>query len=74
MPAPAQDAQTPILAAFEGIEPTFGDPNEGEAVVLITDDVVVYKLTGGQPAIHEYEDSSNPLGPLQESAGPVLLR
>ena len=44
------------------------------AVVLITDDVVVYKLTGGQPAIHEYEDSNNPLGPLQESAGAVILR
>ena len=44
------------------------------AVVLITDDVVVYKLTGGQPAIHEYEESNNPLGPLQESAGAVLLR
>ena len=32
------------------------------AVVLIIDDVVVYKLTGGQPAIHEYENSNNPLG------------
>lgn len=44
------------------------------AVVLITDSVVVYKLTGGQPAIHEHEESSNPLGPLQESAGAVILR
>jgi len=44
------------------------------AVVLIIDDVVVYKLTGGQPGIHEYEVSNNPLGPLQESAGQVLLR
>ncbi len=44
------------------------------AVVLITDSVVVYKLTGGQPAIHEHEQSSNPLGPLQESTGAAILR
>jgi hypothetical protein len=42
------------------------------AVVLTTDDVVVYKLTGGQPAIHEHEDSSNPLGPLQGAAEAIL--
>jgi len=35
------------------------------AVLLIKDSVVVYKLTGGQPVIHEHEDSNNPLGPLQ---------
>lgn len=34
-------------------------------VILIRDDVVVYKLTGGQPAIHEHEESKNPLGPFQ---------
>ena len=44
------------------------------AVVLITDDIVVYKLTGGQPAIHEYEDSNNPLGPLQETTCAAILR
>ena len=43
------------------------------AVVLTADDVVVYKLTSGQPAIHEFEVSTNPLGPLQESVGAVLL-
>ena len=43
------------------------------AVVLTTDDVVVYKLTGGQPAIHEHEDSKNPLGPLQ-GAGEAIVR
>jgi hypothetical protein len=43
------------------------------AVVLTTDDVVVYKLTGGQPVIHEHEDSSNPLGPLQ-GAGEAIFR
>lgn len=34
-------------------------------VILIKDEVVVYKLTGGQPFIHEYEESENPLGPFQ---------
>lgn len=43
------------------------------AVVLITDDVVVYKLTAGQPAIHEHEESNNPLGPLQ-GAGDAIFR
>ena len=35
------------------------------AVILIKNNVVVYKLTGGQPAIHEHEEAVNPLGPLQ---------
>jgi hypothetical protein len=43
------------------------------AVVLITNDVVVYKVTGGQPTIHEHEDSKNPLGPLQ-GAGDAIFR
>jgi hypothetical protein len=34
-------------------------------VILFKDNVVVYKLTGGQPVIHETEDSKNPLGPFQ---------
>lgn len=34
-------------------------------VVLIKDDLVVYKLTGGQPSIHELEENKNPLGPFQ---------
>lgn len=34
-------------------------------VILIEGDLVVYKLTGGQPAIHELEETKNPLGPLQ---------
>ncbi len=37
MPDPAQVAQTPIAAAFDGIEVVFGDPDEGESVILITD-------------------------------------
>lgn len=34
-------------------------------VILIKDSLVVYKLTGGQPAIHELEENKNPLGPFQ---------
>ncbi|MGA7986063.1 MAG: hypothetical protein WCA01_12855 [Burkholderiales bacterium] len=34
-------------------------------VLLIKDGVVIYKLTGGQPAIHEFEETVNPLGPFQ---------
>ncbi len=34
-------------------------------VILIKGDLVVYKLTGGQPVIHELEETRNPLGPLQ---------
>jgi len=34
-------------------------------VLLIKQGVVIYKLTGGQPAIHEYEENVNPLGPFQ---------
>jgi hypothetical protein len=34
-------------------------------LVLLKDDVVVYKLTGGQPVIHESEHTQNPLGPVQ---------
>lgn len=36
-----------------------------KGMLLIKDDVVVYKLTGGQPLIQEMEYNSNPLGPLQ---------
>lgn len=34
-------------------------------MVLIKDNVVVYKLVGGQPLIREIEKNNNPLGPLQ---------
>lgn len=34
-------------------------------VILIKDNLVVYKLTGGQPSIHEREENKNPLGPFQ---------
>ncbi len=34
-------------------------------VILLKKDLVIYKLTGGEPSIHEFEESRNPLGPLQ---------
>jgi hypothetical protein len=37
-------------------------------LVLLKGDVVVYKLTGGQPAITEQQNSSTPLGPVQSLA------
>ncbi len=36
-----------------------------DGIVLIRDNVVIYKLTGGEPSIHKYEEQLNPLGPLQ---------
>ena len=35
------------------------------ALILMVDDVVVYKAYGGQPVIHEYQNARQPLGPLQ---------
>ncbi|MGQ0543719.1 MAG: hypothetical protein ACT4P3_00085 [Betaproteobacteria bacterium] len=34
-------------------------------LVLLREDVVVYKLSGGQPSIHQQEKTSTPLGPVQ---------
>jgi hypothetical protein len=34
-------------------------------LILLKDDVVVYKLTGGQPVIQQKEENQNPLGPVQ---------
>jgi hypothetical protein len=42
-------------------------------VILIKGDLVVYKLTGGQPVIHELEETKNPLGPLQGIGESKLL-
>jgi hypothetical protein len=36
-------------------------------MLLVRDNIVVYKLVGGQPLIHEMEGNDNPLGPLQGS-------
>ena len=42
------------------------------ALILLVNDVVVYRAWGGQPSINEVEVSSNPLGPLQD-IGPMIL-
>lgn len=34
-------------------------------IILVKNNLVIYKLTGGQPAIHELEENFQPLGPLQ---------
>jgi hypothetical protein len=34
-------------------------------IIVMKDDVVVYKLHGGQPLIQEAEENRNPLGPFQ---------
>jgi len=43
------------------------------AVLLIKNNLVIYKLTGGQPSIHEHEESMNPLGPFQGSGESGVL-
>lgn len=43
-------------------------------VILIKDNLVVYKLTGGQPAIREREENRNPLGPFQGFGERLLSR
>ena len=43
-------------------------------VILIKDNMVVYKLTGGQPSIREHEENKNPLGPFQGFGERLLSR
>ncbi len=40
---------------------------EFNAIVVLKNDLVVYKISGGKPKIDEYKDRKNPLGPLQSS-------
>lgn len=42
-----------------------------EALIVIIDDIVVYKLWGGNPIIDQNKETKNPLGPLQNS-GDIL--
>lgn len=42
------------------------------ALVLLVNDVVVYRAWGGQPRVNEIEVTTNPLGPLQEM-GPAIV-
>jgi len=37
-----------------------------QAIIVLVDDVVVYKLWSGNPTIDEFTEKKNPLGPLQE--------
>lgn len=41
-------------------------------IVVLNDDLVVYKLHGGQPKIQEAEETRNPLGPFQGIAEGAL--
>lgn len=36
------------------------------ALIVLNEELVVYKLWGGEPNVLEYEDKKNPLGPLQD--------
>lgn len=42
------------------------------ALILLVNDVVVYRAWGGQPRVNEIEVNTNPLGPLQEM-GPAIV-
>jgi len=42
-----------------------------EALIVLVDDLVVYKLWGGNPIIDQTRDEKRPLGPLQ-GAGDIL--
>ena len=42
------------------------------ALILLVNDVVVYRTWGGQPIVHDLEVQSNPLGPLQD-IGPSFV-
>lgn len=42
------------------------------ALILLVNDLVVYRAWGGQPSISEVEVSTNPLGPLQD-IGPSVV-
>ncbi|MFZ5908012.1 MAG: hypothetical protein ACOYVJ_11525 [Nitrospirota bacterium] len=37
-----------------------------EALIVIVDNKVIYKLLGGKPMVDETRDTINPLGPLQD--------
>ena len=43
-----------------------------DALLLINEGLVVYKIWGGTPNISELKNSKNPLGPLQGVSGAVV--
>jgi hypothetical protein len=44
------------------------------AIILLVNDVVVYRAWGGQPWVNELEVTHNPLGPLQDISGAGLVK
>lgn len=38
-----------------------------KALIVLNEDLVIYKLWGGKPNTHEFREHNKPLGPLQES-------
>jgi len=44
-----------------------------KALIVLNDDLVVYKLSGGEPNIIEFEHKKNPLGPLQNIGEAVRI-
>jgi hypothetical protein len=42
------------------------------ALILMVDDVVLYRSWGGQPEVNEIDNQKNPLGPLQD-IGPAII-
>ncbi len=45
-----------------------------KALFIVVEDVIVYKLWGGNPTINVESDMINPLGPLQDAGGGFVLR
>ena len=44
------------------------------ALVVLNQDLVIYKMWSGKPSIHSFENEHNPLGPLQGLGASVLNR
>lgn len=44
------------------------------ALVVLVNDTVVYKLWGGNPAFYGKTEATNPLGPLQDSGSGIINR
>lgn len=44
------------------------------ALILLINDVVVYRAWGGQPRINEIEVNTNPLGPAQEMGPSIIIQ
>ena len=43
-------------------------------LIVLEKDLVVYKIESGQPVIREFEDKTNPLGPLQDISLPSPIK